>query len=85
MYAKYRKSNGCSQGAWFISFNPDQGGYRGKDKGAIWRQIRCNASYRRDMNVYGKVHFYVRDITGRVVSSIILYADGRKDAVTVMM
>lgn len=76
MYAKYQN------GAFTISYNPEMGGVKGNDKGALWRQIRRNAAYIRDMAINGFVYFRVYSPCGRVLTSVILYRDGRKDSYT---
>lgn len=70
-YAKY------INGRFVIGRNPDIGGVKGRNKAAIWKQIRRNAAYRRDMVKYNAVHFSLMDRD--IIINTILHADGRKE------
>lgn len=73
LYAKYNTVNRV----WYINRNPDNAGYAGRDKGAIWCQIKRNAAYARDMALYGKVLISFWDDDG-AIKNITLYRSGKK-------
>jgi hypothetical protein len=79
LYAKYNKATR----RWIIGYNPEIGGYKGRDKKAIWKQIRRNFSFARDMKKYGCVCMTYLSVDGLQRNLVTLFASGVKDTFVV--